>query len=512
MSSFVRRLAQTGIYTFTILIILFLPISYHPGERPDQEYIDQEAFWRNFSECTTGLAAYFATPDGKPLLWKNRDVSNNQQEYHYVDDGRIPYIALTYRDTLTNYYAGINEAGFAIENSDAHNLSLWGRPSEGRWGSDADDGKMMWHALATCRTVDDFQALLDTTNVIGRTHHSNYGTFDAFGGAVMFEAASYHYTAYDANESPNGIIIRANYAYTGTNADNPLSSYGPHRHDRALQLWTQLESESRLTPEQIYRHVVRDVTIPDFDPYPLPFEGYYGNCEYGCIPHDRAICRDRTRSVMVAQGVHPGDRPDGSVIWAMVGQPLGAVATPLWVGARSVPVEYNAAGSRICSIASSISDWVWGNRNHVGDIDTRRLISPDGKGIWDYTIPLESWVFSKVDEFVNSPHFHPDLLAGFQNEIAQQVCDSLANWHPTFTHVTELADPIQMSNSIVLRWGEADWGEFNGARNNCFRVYRNPHPFRDGETGVLLDEVNRNYFIDDAPLEMGGYYRVEAVY
>ncbi len=513
MPSYSSSLTRNGFLVIISSIILLLPLIRQAGENDVQNAIDTEAFWRDFSECTTGLAACCATPDGRPLLWKNRDVSISQQEYHYVDDGRIPYIALTYRDTVTNYYAGINEAGFAIENSDAHNLTGWGQAAEGRWGSGADDGKMMWHALATCRTVDDFRALLDTTNIIGRTHHSNYGTFDAFGCAVMFEAGSYRYNEFDANESPKGIIIRANYAYTGAGADDPLAYYGPHRHNRAMQLWTELQENCQLTPEMIYRHVVRDLVIPDFDPYPLPFEGYYGNYDYGCIPQDRAICRDRTRSVMIAQGVHPGDHPDRSVIWAMVGQPLGAVATPLWVRARSVPVEYDANGSRICNIACSLSDWVWGERDHVGVANTRCLVTGDGNGIWDYTIPLESWVFSKTHQFVNSPQFNPNQLTVFQNEIAQQVADSLAAWHPAFTHVTELAEPVRYSDSIVLRWGAPDWGEFDdGARHNCFRIYRNSHPFRDGEMGQLLCEVNRDYYVDDEPLEYGGYYRIEAVY
>ena len=497
---------------FYVPILLFLLVATPDGiDSPETwNYNHESEFLDDLSRCTTGVAAGAATPDGTPLLWKNRDVGNWQQEYHYVDDGRIPFIALTYRDSTNDYYAGINEAGFAIENSDAHNLGDWGQAYEGRWGPGPDDGKVMMHALATCRTVGDFCALMDTLNGTGRTHHSNYGVFDAFGGAAMVEAAAYHYTFYDANEAPNGIIIRANYAYSGSGVDGNNPSYGFHRHDEAMEWWTNLSADGYLNALQVFHHVVRDLTLPDLDPYPLPYDGYYDNWDYGCIPNGRAILRDRSRSVMVAQGVSAGERPDRSVIWAMVGSPIGCVFTPLWVRAGSVPPEYNInTGSRLNQIAETLRNWV----TDVDAVNTWRLTNEWGTGIWDYTLPLEQWVFDKVQQFVNSPRFNVENLASFQNEMAQQVADSLENWHPECVNITEFAEPIRDAFGLVLLWGEADWGQFNRDDHpESYRVYRSMHPFRNGEPGEYLAAVHGHSFIDDDPLPTGGFYRVEAIW
>ena len=75
-------------------------------------------------ECTTGVASGLATPDGKPLLWKNRDVSDANQEFHFVDLGGdfIPFIANTYSGNTNEYFGGVNAVGFAIENSNSYNL------------------------------------------------------------------------------------------------------------------------------------------------------------------------------------------------------------------------------------------------------------------------------------------------------------------------------------------------------------------------------------------------------
>jgi len=77
---------------------------------------------------------------------------------------------------------------------------------------------------------------------------------------------------------------------------------------------------------------------------------------------------------MIAQGVRSGERPDDAVIWAMLGSPLSGIATPLWVRAGSVPVEYDGdQTSSICEHAGEISDWIYVEVNWIDKVDTWRL-------------------------------------------------------------------------------------------------------------------------------------------
>ncbi|NQU05144.1 MAG: hypothetical protein HQ568_03555, partial [Calditrichaeota bacterium] len=141
---------------FLICLALFIIVGI--GNPPDYclNAPSEDDFITALNECTTGLASGYATPDSRPLLWKNRDVGGGQ-EFHYVDDGRIPFISITYSGDLDDYYGGINAAGFAVENSNTYNLERG--PGSNGWGYDDDDGEIHYLALATCRTIDDFEAI-----------------------------------------------------------------------------------------------------------------------------------------------------------------------------------------------------------------------------------------------------------------------------------------------------------------------------------------------------------------
>ena len=192
----ISRAGFTLVATFCLLGWIAIPrdLNHRHLDYPPYGITGESQLIEDFSECTTGLASGLATPDGCPLLWKNRDVPNSLQEYHYVDHGGFPFIGLTYEDDTEKYFAGINSVGFGIENSDAANFPGPNAPG------DHDDGATMSVALSTCLTVDDFQEILDSMNVNGRTRDYNYGTFDALGGAAMFECDGFTYTRFDAIE------------------------------------------------------------------------------------------------------------------------------------------------------------------------------------------------------------------------------------------------------------------------------------------------------------------------
>lgn len=495
--------------SLVVVFYLLLPLNLDTKSYEGPVWgVDAEPhFIEDLSECTTGLASGLATPDGKPLLWKNRDVTDWTQEYHYVDNGNIPFIGLTYEDNDSMYFAGINAAGFAIENSDIHNLD---NPNG------HDDGRMMKLALETCRTIEDFQAILDSTDEPGRLNCYNYGVFDAFGGASMFETGRWQYTRFDAADEVDGFLIRANFAFTGEDTTDDDAMSGVHRHDRAYSLWKDAVENGNLTPNFIYQTVVRDLTSRSCDFTSLPYEGYYSSpwetWPYGHVPNMSAINRDRTRSVFIGQGVTDGNRPEDAIIWAMCGSPLACIATPLWVRAGSIPEEYDTdggQGSIFCHRADAIRNWICEWRE--GAVDTWRLTNPEGTGIYDFILPLETYFYEKSVRFLESPSFNYDRLSTFQSLVARQAADSLRNWRPTYA-VTERFEAIYEDNNIVLIWEEEDDELLEAHAVSGYNVFRSDYPFREGSRGEPLAFVEETRYVDRNPPVEGAFYRIEAVF
>jgi len=489
----------------------FAPVSYGPASLPElpvaPSILDEDRI-----ECTTGVAMGAATEDGRPLLWKNRDLTGgHNQQFHYVADMGIPFISVTTLNLVgQQYYGGVNATGFAIENSNSYNLGD-GVVANG-WGADSDDGFVQAHALATCTTVDDFQALLDSTNHLGRTHISNYGVIDAYGGAAIFECAAQEYMRWDAAEAPGGFLVRSNFSYWNFPQDtlsNLIPDCGVNRHDSAYNLFKAARDSGNLSAEYIFQRVARDLHLWGINARPLPFDGYYGDYPYGCFPTGNTVCRESTRSLLIVQGVNPDQPPEDAILWAVCGSPFTAVATPLWVRAGSVPDEYHGAnGSRICNRALTLRNYVF-VAGEIGLADTKRLVRPDGSGLWDFTLPLERWVFRKTAEFVSSPNFSYDRLESFQNRLARQVADSLDSWKCAYD-VTDLVLGDSTDYGITLNW-DVEPTAPDDTSGQFFRVYRNSEPFREASGGELLATTESPSFTDPDPIEGAAFYRVEAV-
>lgn len=497
----------------SVMVVFSTALRINHNEVEVSAVFDEDEFYRDLLECTTGIASIYATHDGRPLLWKNRDLGGGlDQEYHYIDDGRIPFISQAYAspNRRGEHYGGINAVGFAVENSNSYNLT-----HDVYIAGGDDDGWIMHLALATCRTVDDFQRILDSTNTPGRTLNSNYGAFDAFGGAAMFECSARRYERIDAVDYPHGFVVRSNYSIVGQNVDERQIDWGPNRHDRAQQTFKSGVLAGELSVKYIFQTVTRDLrTLGMTDSeYSVPYYGYVDNNPYGCIPNGESVCRSTTRSVMVAQGVRPNEDPRDGILWSMNGSQLSTVALPLWVRAGSVPQEFDGAlSSVICDRSLQIRDYIYGGR---ASVNTFLLRNEEGTGFWDWAYPLEDWIFAKTEKFLNSPDFSYDKLELFQNQLAKAVYDSLKNWKPNL-NVTEITVPSFWDNHLVFAWsGEppSEGGDLQiEAKPQRFRVYHSEEPFREGENGTLIAELTEPQLTSELTGTKSGFFRVSAVY
>jgi penicillin V acylase-like amidase (Ntn superfamily) len=200
-------------------------------------------FVGNSYSCTTAVISGKATEDGRPLLWKLRDTDylENYVKQFPATDGKYAFIGLINSiDTLANeVWGGNNEVGFAIMNSASFNVNL-----EDSVKTKSQPGFFMKKALEICKTLEDFEKLLDNTaKPMGLAAH--FGVIDANGGAAFYEVNNYTWTKYDANDpkvAPKGYILRTNFSETG----KPNIGYGFVRLQTAQELFTNTMKEKPL--------------------------------------------------------------------------------------------------------------------------------------------------------------------------------------------------------------------------------------------------------------------------
>jgi hypothetical protein len=332
------------------------------------------------SACTIAAFGPSSTVDGRPMLWKNRDVNNQNQEAHYFAGGRYRFVGNIYAGDEDNCWGGINEAGFGIMNSDSENIG----------GFDSDDGMVMKLVLGTCATIDDFAALMDSLNEIGRARAANFGVFDATGRVAMFEAANTWYKIYDEDEDSLGFLVRANYSMCGdTNRQT-----GKARYERAMQLIVPEFRQHRISVEFVVRILTRDIGSTEFNPYPLPFKGQYEGLPYGFLPCGNCLGRPTTRSAEIMVGPKPGEPSGTGMMWIMLGTPFVAIPVPMWASGGTLPQAVDGdETSEICDRAIDLRNYIFPDPGLPSAVNTFSVNAALG-----FFAPTEANIFEMVRE------------------------------------------------------------------------------------------------------------------
>jgi hypothetical protein len=329
----------------------------------------------------------------------------------------MAYIGNVYAGDTTRVYMGVNEAGFAVMNANTYNLN-------DILADGIDDGRIMRMALEKCRSVEDFEAILEATSVMGRQDCWNFGVMDAQGGGAMFECANYSFRRYDVRDTLNegdGLILRATFSLSG--GDN---HDGFPRYKRATQLVTERLRTGRVDVEYILQTLARDLANPIDNPYPLPyFRSQYGRPAGFILARDVTINRTLSRSLVVIQGVAPGEDPCLSTVWGMIGQPALSVAYPLWVRAGSVPAVLNA-GTNVPMYVQVMNRHgrLYSLRGDGNYLNSHYLIGKNGIGLFTYTLPLESGIIEAVDGYLQDWRViipPPEVFQSVQSMMADSI-------------------------------------------------------------------------------------------
>jgi hypothetical protein len=373
-------------------------------------------------ECTTAVVGPRAGEDGRPLLWKNRDTDVLSNRVVFVKETPYSYLGLADLEARSgrSVFAGVNSEGFAVMNSVAYNLPKKAGESEDR------EGILMADTLRTCRTAADFEAHLKAG--LGRDlgARANFGVIDAEGAAVIFEVHNHGYERLDAAAAPEGYLVNTNWSRTGPEAKGS----GYVRFDRATEL---LKAGPRpVTARDILRRLARD-TGNALAPQPAP-------ADFAALPGDRdrwvltrdSIDKSYTAAAVVIIGRRPGDPRSRATMWVLPGEPVTAVALPLWVEAGRSPEPFWKGDeaplwvetTRLKKIARPYPE---SDREEY--LNARRLDNRDGTGFLPRLLAVEDEIFEQTATFLGVPRTSEELAA-FQDEMTAKALETLRSIRP----------------------------------------------------------------------------------
>ena len=348
--------------------------------------------------CTTFIISGKHTPDGKPILYKNRDTDEMQNSLVFFTDGKYRYIGLfdgnEYFSTMV--WGGYNETGFAIMNSAAYNNNI-GDTTKFK----DQEGVVMKLALQTCRTVEDFENLLRTLpKPLGVD--ANFGVIDAYGGAAFYETGNYRFIKFDANDpnvAPDGILIRTNHSLSA----DITKGFGFSRYNTAAMALRKAVQEKNFSPLYLFNNISRNLyhslTKTDLSadlPENKDTRAFKFFIDY--------IPREMTASAIMIVGANSEKHVNEAMMWTILGFPLTSVAIPVWISAGNnlpqVVTPNDSLRSPICVAALKLKEDCFPITYDRGYnyLNLSAVLNKENTGYMQLLQPVENKIFEKTDQ------------------------------------------------------------------------------------------------------------------
>lgn len=363
--------------------------------------------------CTSMLISGKRTPDGRPLLLKNRDTENLRNYVLSMQGEKYRFMGMCadVDKKFGSVWSGHNEMGFAIINTAAYNLNGEGTdhstdiPSSAHRGIRLyDEGYIMRQALAKCASLQEFEQFLDTVTHVDID--ANFGVIDALGNGAYYEVGNtgdmerftVRYLKFDVNDpavAPEGYILRTNFGESGNRKEDKgvcrfmaISEYMKNESDFiARKFVTEIP--------RLLRHGLTHLDIRDFAPADRETPTYF--------PFRDFIPRYITSCVQLIQGVAPGQDPSLCVAWTIVGHPFTTVALPLVLHPEvTLPRMVTATdegGSPLNHWGLQLKSQLFTlDRDNSSDyINVAHLWNQAGTGILQQILSLETKLLDKAD-------------------------------------------------------------------------------------------------------------------
>jgi len=351
--------------------------------------------------CTSVIISGKYTSDGRPVMWKHRDTSNENNKLIYITSGKYEYIAMVNvgEKELTEAWMGMNSRGFCIMNTASYNLNP-GEDENGKYS----EGEIMARALASCASLEEFEELIESLDKPTGLE-ANFGVIDAHGGAAYYEVGDSSITRINVNDlsvAPLGFVVMTNYSFNG----DPETGQGYARYITAYNLFYQAAMQNSLTVEFIMSNAERNL-----------LNGFTGvNLADLATSEDRVkmvhfrdnIARRSSTSSVIFKGVAPGDDPAETMMWAVGGWSLASVAYPVWLNDEYILPELLTApvneNSGMCTMALRMKkESMPVTRGHGQDyININKIYNSNQSAYMQWIRPLEDEIFQLTAQALNN--------------------------------------------------------------------------------------------------------------
>jgi len=364
-------------------------------------------------QCTAAVLSPAAT-EGRPMLWKNRDTGVLSNRVVYVREQPYDYLALVDQADPSGRvcWAGVNTAGFGIMNTASYNLP------EKKGEATEQEGYLMAQALRSCRTVGDFEAFLKANLGPSLGVATNFGVLDAAGNAHLYEVHNHGYERFDAAAAPASYLFVTNYSRTGRKDEGG----GRLRMERAEELARQ-RKPGPFTPRELFQDFARDTghTLLGTPAWP-EFSHFEGKDRWLHTKH--TINRWDTACTFVLVGKDPKDPTSRAVMWLSPGEPLVAIALPLFVDAACSPAPFwEGEEAPLWTETLRLKGWVrptFGLPEKQEYLNASRLDNRAKSGFLPALLGAETANFARTEAFLMQART-PAELAIFQADLAAQA-------------------------------------------------------------------------------------------
>ena len=375
--------------------------------------------------CTSAIISGKVTPDGRPLMWKHRDTGEENNRVDYIKGPKYSFIALINSpDMLPEAWCGTNEVGFSIMNTASYNLNYDNVPEDQM----DREGIVMYDALGKCKTLADFEKLLNSyKKPIGV--EGNFGVIDSYGGAAYYEVGNQGWKKVDVNDpllAPQGYLVYSNHSYAGKIDDG----MGYVRYTTADNIFkNHIGRAGEFTPKWIFQNLSRSFynsllgidLVKDNDILQRG-SGWFVDQDF--IPRSSSSCS------MVIKGVKTGENPLNTVMWTILGYPPVSVAVPTFVKAGENQPSFmtgkEKSNSLMCDMALALKRKVFAIKRGNGSkyLNFNLLYNPEGTGYMQQLKPVENKIFDITEAFVKENNDQPYNKAAFDklyNDIFAEI-------------------------------------------------------------------------------------------
>lgn len=356
--------------------------------------------------CTSAIIGPKASASGRPLLWKHRDTSaiDNKIEYIPAKDGAYGYVALFNADDrdLEQAWMGMNDAGFAIMNTASYNIKNDKVPN-----SEMDrEGYVMTIALRSCRTIGDFEKLLEQLpRPMGV--EANFGVIDATGNGAFFETNNDSFVRFDLSDAKDNVLVRTNYSHAGRKGQE----LGYVREDDANCLLRPYVESRSVTPEvlteKLSRSFYNDLKGRD---YATAGERYVVDQDF--IPRYKStatIVIEGMLPVEDASTVTPRTVAEEYIMWTGMGYPPCSEILPVWCRDGGVDDSLRGLGENgRCAMGDKVKarrdDVFSHSKGKTKYVDMTKLYNPEGTGYIQVLVPQNKQVYETITRQRDSKH------------------------------------------------------------------------------------------------------------